>query len=60
MSNQPLRTDTSMLRMARRLFDHPGVPRSTVRHNIRAWVRSVRRLGAQWLAHPRTLTRTQQ
>jgi hypothetical protein len=37
------------LRQARRLFDNPGVPRGVVRHNIRAWVRSVRMLGDQWL-----------
>lgn len=37
------------LRRARRLFDRPDVPRSTVRHNMRAWTRAVRLLGPQWL-----------
>ena len=32
------------LRQARRLFDLPGVPRRVVRHNLLAWVRSVRLL----------------
>ena len=41
---------TTYLTMARRLFDQPGVPRTTVRHNMRAWVASVRYLGPQWLA----------
>lgn len=38
------------LKQARRLFAHPDVPRSTVRHNIRAWVRAVRLLGSNWVA----------
>lgn len=38
------------LRQARRLFDLPGVPRRVVRHNILAWVRSVRLL--RWTGHP--------
>lgn len=37
------------LRQARRLFDIEGVPRSTVRHNIRGWARSIRFLGNNWL-----------
>jgi hypothetical protein len=41
--------NTHYLRRARRLFDHEGVPRHVVRHNMRAWVRSVRHLGNSWL-----------
>jgi len=45
--------NTTRLRQARRLFMHEHVPRSTARHNMRTWVRSVRRLGSAWiLANP--------
>lgn len=44
--------NTHRLTQARRLFTHAGVPRSTVRHNIRSWVRMVRLLGPNWLALP--------
>lgn len=44
--------NTRLLSTARRLFVHQDVPRSTARHNMRAWVRSVRRLGPRWLALP--------
>lgn len=44
--------NTTMLSAARRLFVHDGVPRSTARHNMRAWARAVRRLGDRWLALP--------
>ena len=37
------------LRRVRQMFNVAGVPRSTCRHNQRAWVRSVRLLGNQWL-----------
>jgi len=37
--------NTTALQMARRLFVIAGVPANTQRHNIRAWVRSVRLLG---------------
>lgn len=51
--------NTAMLSMARRLFVHDGVPPSTVRHNIRGWVRSVRQLGGRWLiAKPYPCQRT--
>ncbi len=40
---------TNRLSQARRLFKHPDVPASTARHNIRAWVRSLRHLGDKWL-----------
>lgn len=43
--------NTSRLRQARRLFDRPDISRKTVRHNIRAWTRSVRMLGTAWLLH---------
>lgn len=42
--------NTHRLAQARRLFTVDGVPRSTVRHNMRAWVRMVRFLGPRWLA----------
>lgn len=41
--------NTARLIQARRLFFVDGAPRSTCRHNIRQWVRSVRMLGDQWL-----------
>jgi hypothetical protein len=41
--------NTVMLKRARRNFDRPGIPRHTVRHNIRAWARSIRHLGNNWL-----------
>lgn len=37
------------LKQARRLFTHDMADREVVRHNMRAWVRSVRSLGARWL-----------
>jgi hypothetical protein len=40
------------LSQARRLFVHDLADRSTARHNIRQWVRSVRILGSSWLALP--------
>jgi len=39
---------TARLRQVRTLFAHPDVPVHIVRHNMRAWVRSVRMLGAKW------------
>jgi hypothetical protein len=41
--------NTTYLRRVRRLFNSDMVSRSTNRHNQRAWVRSVRALGRQWL-----------
>ena len=41
--------NTARLRQARRLFNVPGVPAHTARHNARAWVRSVRHLGDKWV-----------
>jgi hypothetical protein len=41
--------NTTLLRRARRLFNAPDVPASTVRHNCRAWARSVAYLGDKWL-----------
>jgi hypothetical protein len=40
---------TNMLKRARRLFRVTSVPIHTQRHNMRAWVRSVRFLGDKWL-----------
>jgi len=40
---------TTKLRLVRQLFLHPDVPVSTARHNMRAWVRSIRQLGNRWL-----------
>lgn len=41
--------NASMLRIARKHFCHDLAPRSIQRHNIRAWVRSLRNLGDKWL-----------
>lgn len=41
--------NTAHLKRVRRLFDRPDIPRHIVRHNCRAWVRSVRQLGDKWL-----------
>lgn len=41
--------NATMLRIARRNFCRDYIPRSTQRHNIRAWVRSLRFLGRNWL-----------
>lgn len=38
-----------MLRRVRRLFPSDSAPPHVVRHNRRAWVRSVRYLGDRWL-----------
>lgn len=38
--------NTTRLRQVRRLFALPGVPCHVVRHNCRAWVRSLRLLTA--------------
>jgi hypothetical protein len=50
--------NTHHLRRVRRMFNSDMVSRSTNRHNQRAWVKSVRALGRQWLlAQPITLVR---
>lgn len=41
--------NSTMLRLARKNFCHAGVPAQTQRHNMRAWVRSLRFLGDKWL-----------
>lgn len=41
--------NTKLLTIARRNFCRDYIPVSTQRHNIRAWVRSVRQLGDNWL-----------
>lgn len=41
--------NTTMLRRARRHFCHSMAPASVQRHNMRAWVRSIRMLGDRWL-----------
>ena len=41
--------NTKMLKLARQHFDRPYLDRSIVRHNCRAWVRSIRYLGDKWL-----------
>ena len=38
-----------MLTLARQNFCHPQAPSHVQRHNIRAWVRSIRLLGDKWL-----------
>lgn len=40
---------TKMLKKARELFAVEIAPRHIQRHNMRAWVRSVRLLGSKWL-----------
>lgn len=41
--------NTTRLRQVRKAFPLlPGVPACTIRHNRRAWVRSVRALGNKW------------
>jgi hypothetical protein len=40
---------TQMLIKARQLWCVGHADRATQRHNIRAWVRSVRQLGASWV-----------
>ena len=41
--------NTKLLRIARKHFVRDYIPVSTQRHNIRAWVRSLRLLGDKWL-----------
>jgi len=41
--------NTTALQMARRLYVVQGVPTSTQRQNIRAWIKSVRFLGENHL-----------
>ncbi len=48
--------NTIHLRRVRRLFVHDMAPRHVQRHNMRAWVRSVRYLGDKWKGIPRPLT----
>ena len=43
---------TNLLRAARRHFNSPLVDRRINRHNMRAWVASVRFLGPNWRALP--------
>jgi len=38
-----------LMRRARTMWNSPLVPTSVNRHNQRAWVRSVLRLGDKWL-----------
>ena len=45
-------TTKQLVRHARELWNSPLVPTSVNRHNRRAWVRSVLRLGDRWLAKP--------
>lgn len=40
--------NTVRLKQSRALFIHPDVPIHLSRHNIRAWIRSVRLLGSRW------------
>lgn len=41
--------NTTRLKQARRLFTNDLTPRHTIRHNMRQWVRAVRRLGGNWV-----------
>lgn len=40
---------TNLLAKIRVHFCHPDAPRHVARHNMRAWVRSVRHLGPKWI-----------
>lgn len=52
--------NTTRLKQARRLFQH-DLASQQVRHNMRAWARSLRLLGANWLyAQPMRLQRKEQ
>jgi hypothetical protein len=42
--------NTTKLKLARKLWCVEGIPSNVQRHNIRAWVRSVRRLGSNWIS----------
>lgn len=44
--------NTTRLAQARRLFTNELAPRHIQRHNMRAWVRSIRELGGSWRALP--------
>jgi hypothetical protein len=43
------RSTLTLRRKARALYANPEAPDTTNRHNQRAWVRSVLRLGERWL-----------
>lgn len=45
--------NTNMLRRVRKNFVNDTAPRHVQRHNMRAWVKSVRFLGAKWVGLPR-------
>lgn len=40
---------TNLLKLARKHFRSDMVPAKTNRHNMRAWVRSLKMLGPKWL-----------
>lgn len=40
---------TAQLRRGARLWHIPGVPKSTAKHNFRAWVKSMNQLGPKWI-----------
>ena len=41
--------NVTMLRRVRKLYTNPLAPVHTQRHNMRAWIKSVRELGSRWL-----------
>ena len=41
--------NTKLLRLGRRLWSSPTVPREMNRRNLREWARAVHRLGDKWL-----------
>lgn len=57
--NRAMMSRMQLMRRAVRLWKNPHVDRETTRHNQRAWLRSVERLGDRWLlakpVHPRNL-----
>lgn len=41
--------NTKLLRLGRKLWSSPSVPRALNRRNLLAWARAVHRLGDKWL-----------
>jgi hypothetical protein len=50
--------NTTFLKLARKYFDRPYIPRHIVRHNCRQYVRSIRFLGDKWLLATKVEKRT--
>jgi hypothetical protein len=39
----------SQVKRAYKLFAHPNTEKSTIRHNVKAWLKSVNLLGDKWI-----------